>query len=249
MARPRARSRLAELVWRGSLCFISAPTSRLADSYRCSRISIRAIAKTSTPSSLGKADHCRRACARSLIFWPKTSGSTISILNAHETANGGSGLLKHNFDSGPWSKDRRPGFRCCAQSRRHVVGTHRRGDTFARRICQSCEARSTKATGGEGGIAAQLSETQYNQALVVRPREPCVPILCPEVDWFFALPTAPNATSGVGGVAPKWYRSLREISTKFAKLIFCLARIRNRGLTRATAEQKTSRHCRTRWLP
>lgn len=44
--------------------------------------------------------------------------------------------------------------------------------------------------GGEEGIAAQLSETQQNQALAVRPRTPCVPILCPEVDWIFTPPTA-----------------------------------------------------------
>src|ERR1700747_738624 len=61
----------------------------------------------------------------------------------------------------------------------HVLGT----------FCYLCVGAGQSAIGGEGGIAAQLSEP-----LLVRPRQPCVPILRPEVDWIFALPTAPKCT-------------------------------------------------------
>ena len=44
------------------------------------------------------------------------------------------------------------------------------------------------AAGGEGGIAAQASEDQQNQSLVVRPMRPCVPVLCPEVDCICSTP-------------------------------------------------------------
>jgi len=112
MVRPRAgalalwRGRF----WRGSRCFISAPTSRagrlipvLQDFNPGDCEDIHAVV------SLGKADHCRRGVRTFIDFlgWKNIRLEDLDLARTPKRRMAGSGLLGPNFDDFPTQRKRR----------------------------------------------------------------------------------------------------------------------------------------------